>query len=660
MPHVSCFTSAARGGCSQFVNAFRSVIPMLATLLVAGAALTACDANPIALEGDEDVQSIQVLEHDASVAVGQTLQLEAVATNPAGRPVNASINWESLDSKTASVDGDGVVTGIAIGEARIVARVRGDSDTTAVHVVEGDDDDHGSHDPPSDDPSSDEWDNVLENVTFDEDVVVPDGETWLIGANVKIAGNLRTNGGTIAMRPGSSLHFLGANPDDYVGGGMGYEDQFANDIGLWVGHHGVLDIRGTPKTGWNRTGQDATWNADDEYWIAPTDVGDFEPRRWHPGDPVPQVDPRVPATEVMNVTRDVLIEGPGHIHIHSQKPQRIEYVRLEGLGVSREGGPVVGRYALHLHHGGDGTQGTVIRGVAATNSLGRVFVPHGSHGIRMIDNVSVNSWAEALWWDLGDHTNDLFVDRLAVSGVNFPRDVYGGTTRFDAVRLVSGSNMTMQNSVVSGARGNRLSVGWHWNTSQAHRNPAKWEFNEGNVAHNNEGAGIRFWVNERQPHHVSDYVSYRNGEGGVANGAYGNSVRYSDALFLDGDNFSWNSNPLVSNDREHVGGLERVRIEAGNAPAISVGHRRIEADAYLEVIDSELIVAPGQPKILVGESRRFPWKARFIRSGITPDDIVIEHPEADEEQGTHIIIEHEDGRRWEILVKDRKVVVTEG
>src|SRR5690606_536283 len=100
---------------------------------------------------------------------------------------------------------------------------------------------------------------VLENDTIKGDVVVPAGETWLIGPNVWIEGNLRTDSGTIAMRPGSSLHFIGANPEEYVGGGMGWDPKYARDIGVWVGRAGVLDIRGTPKVGWNRTGSDPSW-----------------------------------------------------------------------------------------------------------------------------------------------------------------------------------------------------------------------------------------------------------------------------------------------------------------------------------------------------------------------------------------------------------------
>jgi hypothetical protein len=633
---------------------------MLATLLIAGVVLTACDANPVALHGDDDVQSIQVLSHAESVPVGQTLQLEAVATNPAGRPVNASVTWESLHPKAASVDNDGLVTGLAVGEAGIVARVRGDADTTFVAVVEGDEHDHGSHDPPSDDASSGEWDNVLENVSFDEDVVVPDGETWLIGANVKIAGNLRTHGGTIAMRPGSSLHFIGADPDRYVGGGMGYEDRFSNDIGLWVGHHGVLDIRGTPKTGWNRTGVDSTWDPDDEYWISPTDRGDYSPRRWYPGDPIPQVDPRVPAAEVMNVTRDIVIEGPGHIHIHSSKPQWIEYVTLRNLGVSNRSfeGPVLGRYALHLHHGENGTRGTVIRGVAAIDSRGTVYVPHESHGVTMEDIVSVNSYGPAFWWDKGDLTHDLVVDGLAASGVHMPEEVAGTVRNFPVAKLGSGLNKTMRNSAVSGSRGSDRALGYHWNTESAHRweTSAVWDFHD-NVAHNNEGFAIRFWFNDKWDHNVRSTHLYHNDAGGIENGAYKNSIRYTNVVLVD-DHILHHSS---SNVHDKDGGPSRyagVEVYTTNGPALEIGRLRGSPETRQEFIDCKLESGPGAPKVFIeGEKALNPFIALFRNCGVTPDDIEF-GGWSSELEGTNIILE-EGGRKWEITVdldSNRKIV----
>jgi hypothetical protein len=513
-----------------------------------------------------------------------------------------------------------------------------------------------------------EWHRVLADTLVRGDVVVPDGEAWLIGPRVRIEGNLRTVSGTIAMRPGSSLHLLGADPAEYVGGGMHYEDGFARDIGVWVGGHGargVLDIQCTPKQGWNRTGQHPTWEPADEYWIAPTDAEDFTPRRWNPGDPVPQVDPRVPAAEVVNVTRDCLIEGPGHIHIHSRRPSRIEYVRLEGLGVAIQDGrrdpAETGRYALHLHMQGEGSRGTVIRGVAAVNSRGRVFVPHSSHGVTMLDNVSLNSWAHGFWWDPGDHTNDVLVDGLAVIGMNCPICSGGGWP--DLIELAEGTNMTIRNSVAAGGS-SRAANGFVWlGSGSSNRAPAVWAFEQGNVAHNNRGAGVRFWTNTRQPHVTSGFVTYRNGLAGIFNGAYRNSNRYSDVVsFEDGSEgrgraagIHHHTNSHMQDNDDGPARYERVHIISPGGPALLAQGRALPATTYLEVIDSVLESAPGFPTVHLRRGGH-PWLAHFIRSGVTPDDFAFDLEGA---EGTHILIDHEDGRRWEIHIQGGRKIVTE-
>jgi hypothetical protein len=306
---------------------------------------------------------------------------------------------------------------------------------------------------------------------YPDGIIVEQGQTAHVDGLVTTPKNVVVHG-KLVMRPGAHLRFRDVDMTKYVGAkDQTHQPVVDSDVGLWVTKHGVLDIAGSPKQGWNRTGSHPTWSSSDEYWISPTDPGDFDPRPWSLGDAVPQFDPRVPAAEVINVTRDVVIEGPAHIHVHSHKPQRIEYVQLRSMGVSNKAheGPVLGRYALHIHHGEDGTRGTLIRGVAAINSKGRVFVPHQSHGITMRENVSVNSYAEVLWWDKGDKTEDLLVDRLAATGVHMPREVAGTRRNIPVVVLKSNEGATISNSAVSGSRGNRFALGFHWNTSSAHR-----------------------------------------------------------------------------------------------------------------------------------------------------------------------------------------------
>lgn len=505
-----------------------------------------------------------------------------------------------------------------------------------------------------------EWDRVLENVTLEGDVVVPAGERWLIGPNVRIAGNLRTDSGTIAMRPGSSLHFIGADPNKYVGGGMAYEARFVNDIGLWIGRYGVLDIRGTPKASWNRTGTDPTWEPDDEYYIAPTEPGDYAPKPWKPGDPIPQIDPRVPPAEVLNVTRDVLIEGPGHIHIHSVKPQRIEYVTLKNMGVSNKAsrGPVTGRYALHFHHaGGEGE--SIVRGVAAVNSRGRVFVPHMSKGITFEDVVSVNSWGDGFWWDLGDRSKDIHVDHMAVVGVNMPRKSSGATSQYSAIVLGGGDNISIRNSVAAGSRGTKISHGFDWPSKADNKGAAVWDFSEGNVAHNNEGSGIRFWFNNADNHIVENAITYRNGTAGVENGAYRNAHRYIDVLMVE-DKLVEHASSLPHRLDGKGARFEKMTVVSPKGPALSIGRLRLPPMVPTEFVDCDFETRDGSPKVqLDTRQAENPFIAVFRNCDLTPDDIKISAPFAKGLKGTNIRIENADGTAWEItldMAAGKKVV----
>jgi hypothetical protein len=535
----------------------------------------------------------------------------------------------------------------------------GNTTTSApVEVTTGSSQPSGGNDPLPPPPPTGDWNRVISDTLVNGNLVIPAGQRWLIGKNVQVAGNVLVEDAVMGMRPGSSLKIVGADPNKYIGGGAHYTSSLNSDRGVWVWGSGQLDIACTPKTSWNRTGVDPSWSPGDEYWITATAVGDRKPRRWSFGQAIPRANTRVPAAEVMNVTRDCVIEGPGHIHIHSTRSQRVEYVRLQGLGISNRasGGAVLGRYALHMHFSGDGTRGTIVRGVAAVGSQGTVYVPHASHGITMIDNVSVNSFGEGLWWDLGDRTDDLLVDRLAVAGVEMPRDLTGLTSRIDAYRLGAGVNTQLRNSVASGACCVYESVGFDW-PSEVIKDDINvgvvWVFNQGNVAHNNSGPGIRFWTNGRDNHLVENYVGYRNGsQGGIELGAYRNGVQHRDILLVD-DFIRHNSSPKLNQDGQPPHWLRCDVTAPTGKPAVTIGHRKQppEDGVYIEFIDCKL---NGTPKVFI-ESQTNPTRLKFIRSGVTPDDVVFESGGGGE--GSHIIIDNGSSGRWEIRITNGKKVV---
>jgi hypothetical protein len=504
------------------------------------------------------------------------------------------------------------------------------------------------------DPGDVDADVVLSG-DYPDGVTIAQGETALVDGLVTTPANVVVHG-TLVMRPGSHLRFRDVDMTKYVGAASHDHHQqiVDSDVGLWVSGRGSLDIAGTPKQGWNRTGTHPTWQAGDEYWISPTEPGDYDPRRWEPGDDVPRFDPRVPAAEVMNVTRDVIIEGPAHIHIHSHQPQRIEYVQLRSMGVSNAAheGPVLGRYALHFHHGEDGTRGTIVRGVAAIDSRGKVFVPHLSHGINFEDVVSINSYAEAFWWDKGDKTHDVLVDGLAASGVAMPAGVAGDRRNFPVVALKSNEGATIRNSAVSGSRGSARALGFHWNTTSAHRleHRAVWNFHD-NVAHNNEGNGLRFWFNDRWGHNVRDTALYNNGGYGIENGAYTNTIRYSNVLVLNNQDGGILHH---SSSREQVddGGPSRytnVTVE-GPGPALEIGRLRGTPVTRQEFVNCDL---SGAPRVLLDEDADNLFIALFRDCGdLTPDDIDFGSSRISSAMdGSSIIIEHPDGRGWEVTVQ---------
>jgi hypothetical protein len=238
-----------------------------------------------------------------------------------------------------------------------------------------------------------------------------------------------------------------------------------------------------------------------------------------------------------------------------------------------------------------------------------------------------------------------------VSGVNLPREISGGSSRVNAVELPFGTNMTMIRSAASGAFGSKLSNGFNWN--EGARDPSHWHF-EDNVGHNNSGDGIRFWNNSRDPHHAVKTILYHNGIG-IENGAYLNANRFTDILVLEGGILHQSS----SNNQQEDDGpsrYTRVQVEVSSGPALMIGTRNLPSKNYVEFVDSRFKAGPGSPKVLVKRTSNSPWLAHFIRSGVTPDDIVFESL-TDGNDGSHILIDHEDGRKWEIRVQNGAKVV---
>ena len=85
---------------------------------------------------DESVASVQVSGGDAAV-VGGTLQLSAQAKDGSGGTVSGTFTWSSSSATVATVDGDGLVSGVGRGSATITATETGSSVTGEATVTVG-------------------------------------------------------------------------------------------------------------------------------------------------------------------------------------------------------------------------------------------------------------------------------------------------------------------------------------------------------------------------------------------------------------------------------------------------------------------------------------------------------------------------------------------
>ena len=80
------------------------------------------------------VGNVTVQPSEPTIDQGTTQQLEAIVTDRHGNPMTADVVWSSSDENVATVDQNGLVTGIAAGIATITATADGVAGTTSLTV----------------------------------------------------------------------------------------------------------------------------------------------------------------------------------------------------------------------------------------------------------------------------------------------------------------------------------------------------------------------------------------------------------------------------------------------------------------------------------------------------------------------------------------------
>lgn len=88
--------------------------------------LASCEGVTTSDIDDRVIAVIAVTPPQPSVTVGSTVQLSAIATDVDGQTVSsATFVWSSFSEPVATVDSNGLVTGVAPGNAIVDARIPG-------------------------------------------------------------------------------------------------------------------------------------------------------------------------------------------------------------------------------------------------------------------------------------------------------------------------------------------------------------------------------------------------------------------------------------------------------------------------------------------------------------------------------------------------------
>jgi hypothetical protein len=175
-----------------------------------------CTVSPAA------VTSVDVSPAAATVPQAGTLQLTATTYAGAAVVTGRTVTWDSSDPSIATVDANGLVTGVAEGGATITATCEGQSDTCAITVPAAGDATH-----------PDEWAGAT--VAWDK-FAAPWEST--------ITPSVPTNGATVGTGIGKSYRYAAGNTGQFVqgtdSGGANYD---ANAALMPYSPEAVLRIR---------------------------------------------------------------------------------------------------------------------------------------------------------------------------------------------------------------------------------------------------------------------------------------------------------------------------------------------------------------------------------------------------------------------------------
>lgn len=92
--------------------------------LLGGVGLVAACADAVTQIDEADIAELRVSLESMSIGPGQTVALLAYPLDETGAFLSGlEVSWSSMDPAVATVDGTGLVTGVSVGSAEIVASV---------------------------------------------------------------------------------------------------------------------------------------------------------------------------------------------------------------------------------------------------------------------------------------------------------------------------------------------------------------------------------------------------------------------------------------------------------------------------------------------------------------------------------------------------------
>lgn len=410
---------------------------------------------------------------------------------------------------------------------------------------------------------------------------VPAGEVWKVSGLVTTPANVIVEGKLVGG-PGDTLRFTGVNEANFVGGGM---SPISSDVGLWVMGAGELDFQGTARVPWARAtaglSAGATsltldvaptgWNVGNTICIVPTEstsVGaraytGFEERTItsiagsvigfaalsHAHPSITLTGGQVMTPEVLNLSRDCKIEGTAggrsHIFIRSTVPSLLKHMEVRFMGPRTASDfKILGRWAIHFHHAGLGSDGSLVEGVIVREAGSHAYVVHASQGVTFLKTISYLTEEEPYWWDHlvpEDDPHRVTYDSCVAAVAP------GSISRHTAFLMGRGVGHIARKCVAIGLLGNGDSVnGFLWGEASG---AGIWVF-EDCVAHNNQAHGILNWHNNGAPHVIDRFIAYRNTRSGIHHGAYKNSFAFSNSNLSENGQAAVQSLALSRSDRQ--------------------------------------------------------------------------------------------------------------